>query len=320
MLFDSEDSFQPKLLTFCDFFCMHHGANNIHDSELLALEFRKFFRLPGDLRLADLGDFVNKIGIVEFRQGPLPNGQRGLYARLGDKFIIQSKIDDYEGSQEFTVAHELREIIGNMAHENNPDFEESQGDDLEMEADAFAAALLMESKAFKEDTISSGLDPILLQEKYHKSYIAIISRMASVLSHEDHSPFWGTVLEYNVNIIPGFFITGCFHRTKPYLPSVRYTTPNMVFPKRGQLVPIKGSLRKAVENGESIFIKRLSELDFWDRYCLSVLIRPVKWKEKVVKLVIIAIPDEHIYKIRTQLYRVSPIIVENVHQFLWEEA
>jgi hypothetical protein len=144
--------------------------------------------------------------------------------------------------------------------------------------------------------------------------------MASVLSQEDHSPFWGSVFERKDNIIPGFFVSGCFHRTHPYLPSVRYAIPNIIFPKRGQLVPIRGSLRKAVEEKEAVFINQLADLDFWDKYCLSVLIRPVKWKDKVVKLIIIALPQEHIHKIRTQLHRVSPIIVEKVHQFLWEEV
>jgi Zn-dependent peptidase ImmA (M78 family) len=319
MFFEPEGKRKPKLSAFCEQFCIKHGNERIHDAELLALEFRRYFKLPLDLRLTELRELLEKKQIAEFKQDSLPEGNRGSYFRLEDRIIIKVNEDDWEGSQEFTIAHELREIVGDLAR-ISLGFNESSLDELELEADAFAAALLMDSRAFREDAIKSGFDPIYLHEKYHKSYIGVVSRIASVLSHENHSPFWGTVLERQGNTPPGFFVSGCFHRTQPYLPLVRYTTPNLVFPKRGQLVPIRGCLKKAVDGCESVFINQLTELDFWDRYCLSVLIRPVIWQGRVVKLIIVAVPHEQTHKIQPQLYRVSPTIVEKAHQFIWEEV
>jgi len=309
-----------QLEDFCTHFGLELGVDNVHNSELLARAFRKYFKLPSILRLNDLQELGIKIGILDIRPVALPSGSRGLYSRINGDIIIGYRKDDWDGSQEFTIPHEFREIIGSVMKGLFPSFEESAGEILENEADSFAAALLMDSKAFREDTISSGLDPIFLHEKYHKSYIAVVSRMAQVLNNDAYSPFWGMVFERKENTPHGFLLSGCFHRAIPYIPKARYEIPNLIFPKRGQLVPLSGSLRKAVEQNEAVYIHRLVGLDFWDRYCLSALIRPVIWKNNVMKLVVIAIPFEHNYKITPQLNNVCPLIVKEVFQFLWGKS
>jgi len=226
------------------------------------------------------------------------------------------KEDDWDGSQEFTIPHEIREIIGTEAQKLYPSFVEAEGEELENKADAFAAALLMEWVSFKADMISSGLDPLFLHEKYHKSYIAIISRMATILCGKGGFPFWGSVLQEQTNREKDCFIAGCFHRSPKYLPKVRYAIPNFIFPKRGQLVPISGNLATCFEQHNPILIRRLTGLDFWNKYCLSVIIRPVIWANRVAKIIIIAIPEAYLPRLRPQLQIVSPTYIEESFQFI----
>ncbi len=299
-----------SLSHFCLEFCSKFGIDSVRAPELLGQEFRKFIGLSGIPRLSDLRKLAPALGIQGISSYKPISSERGSFFKYKEKVEVFYKADDWEGSQEFTVLHEIREIIGAIVKQTFPHFQDAKGEYLETEADAFAAAALMEKARFLEDMEKCGFDPIFLHERYFKSYVAIIARMASVQRGIKGMHFWGSVIERRDNGPLHFFEAACFHRSPRYLPVVRYQVPNSLFPKRGQKVLLAGSLLLAVKNQRSVLIERLTGLDFWDKYCLSLMIRPVIWGRRVAKLILCAVPTQDMWRLRNQIERVSPIIVE----------
>lgn len=304
------------IYSFCRYFLQHFGKEQLKNSEVLAEAFRDYFGIRGNPRLSDLINLARgPLGISNISTDTLPPGLHGMFSKLSDKIDVIYKRDDWDGTQEFTIAHEFREIIGVIFEGIDPLFKDVEEEELENEADAFAAALLMEKEQFLVEVLNSGFDPIFLHEKFHKSYIAVISRMAGVLRQQ--SPplhFWGEVLEYEEMAPAGFFVAKCFHRSPSYVPKVRYMVPNFFFPKRGQLVPLHGSLQIAFATRRPVSVIKLSGLDFWNIYCLSVIIRPVIWSSNVEKLIIIALPFDKRNMLRKQISLCDPIPIEEKFQ------
>ena len=199
----------------------------------------------------------------------------------------------------------------------DPTFIDATGVELENEADAFSAALHMDKDDFMDDMIASGYDPIYLQQKYHKAYIGIVSRMASVSDLQTpKGHIWCSVFETEPELPEGYLVAKCFHRSPSYNPRARYRVPNSFFPKRGMKVKMQKHLLTAYTRKTSVYIQRLTGLDFWNRYCLSVIIRPVIWRSEVAKLIVICIPEEKSDLLRPQLQRISPIISKESFQLL----
>jgi len=303
---------------FCLEFSSQYNQRDFFKSELLADEFRQYFDLKPILTLEKLTKFAKKkLGIREVKPFAFQNKTRGLNVRLGNNIKILYKESDWIGSQEFTVAHEIREILGQEMKMINPIFEDYSGDALEYQAEAFAAALLMDRVKFFNDMEITGLDPIELHKMYNLSYIAVASRMASVLNGENNKwHLWSSVLESNIDLPKGFLKAGSFHRSPKYIPKVRFRIPNTLFPKRGQLVPIRDIISIVCENKKPVYIDKLTGLDFWNKYCLSVIIRPVIWNEKIAKLIIIAVPDNQSYRFHKQIMSSNPIMIDESYQVI----
>ncbi|MEE9443224.1 MAG: hypothetical protein V3V99_11230 [candidate division Zixibacteria bacterium] len=287
------------------------------DSELLATQLKKHFGFSGVLRLQDLMNLAPRLGISSITPYAPASKERGAFGKLGQHIEILFKEDDWDGSQEHSIGHELREIIGKVASELDPNFVDAEGNELEDIADSFSAALFMDKESFYDDMISTGFDPITLRNHYHKSYIGIMGRMATILRFKTPREFiWVSVLESDSTAPAGYFRAKCFHRSPRYIPKVRYQIPNFLFPKRGQLVPILGNMKKAFESKRSVYIRKLNGLDFWNQYSLSVIIRPVIWAGKVAKLLVIALPESDAYKLRPQLISAKPLITDESFQVL----
>jgi hypothetical protein len=317
MILVGQNKKETPLQEFCLYFFLKQGMHAFREPESLAEEFRKFFAFSDVLRLNDLKKLAPRIGIASINPYKPASKERGAHAELKNDTEVLYKYDDWSGSQEHTIGHELREIIGKVAKDMFPDFKDAEGEELENEADAFSAALLMEKNRFYSDMIVTGLDPIALKNLYNKSYIAVISRMATVFGLSPSREFiWGSICEYEDGVRQGFFRAKCFHRSPRYIPRVRYRTPNFLFPKRGQLVPLQGNLLIAKENKKAVFIRRLIGLDFWNAYSLSVIIRPVIWNGETAKLIVVAIPEEDSYKFRPQLRSTMPITVAASFQII----
>lgn len=289
-----------------------------HDCEVLAGEFRRFFKIPQIPTLKIVERIAKQeMGISEILHENETGSLIGSNIKMGNVWTVVIKKDDWEGTKLFSIAHEFREIIGKSMKEIFPHFVDSKGEALESEAEAFAAALIMDRLKFRSDMEDTGFDPIALHEIYNTAYIAVTSRMATVLSGIKPSRyFWSSVLETSGGTNDPLFTAASFHRSPQYRPKARYDPPNIFFPKRGQKVQLKNNLKKCFDTQKPIFISRWRGHDFWDEYCLSAMIRPVIWGKQVSKLIVIAVPFENSSLFDRQIGKVRPIIVEEAHQFI----
>jgi len=304
------------LRSFCERFIVRFGKEAFHEPEVLATEFRQYFGINGVPRLFYLKQLaLNDLGIYEIGPQRAIGGKRGWFFKYGNNIELQYKVDDWDGSKEFTIAHEIREIMGVVMKDIYPEFVDVEGEELESEAEAFAAAFLMDKDEFYADMVACGFDPIWLHEKYHKSYIAIVSRMATILQPMKGC-FWASVYEFDENAPQGFVVARCFHRSPKYIPRVRYRVPNFLFPKRGQLVPLKSNLEIASVQRRPVYVQQLKGLDFWEKYCLSVIIRPVLWGGKVAKLIVVAVPYRDSDKFQKQVLSIRPLVVQESFQVI----
>ncbi|MEW6601392.1 MAG: hypothetical protein AB1499_10525 [Nitrospirota bacterium] len=306
------------LSSFAKYIRQNATIEQIRDPEFLAEEFRRYFGMKGNLRKSEFIDIAkNKLGINKISPGSLPSESRGLFGKLNENIEILYKEDDWEGSQEFTLGHEIREIIGVEIRGIDPEFSDAEGEELENEADAFAAALHMEKESFTADMINCGYDPIYLHEIYHKAYIGIVSRMASVSNLQTpKGNLWCSVFEIETGLPDGYLMAKCFHRSPKYNPRARYRVPNSFFPKRGMKIKMQEHLLTAYSQKAPVYIKRLTGLDFWEKYCLSVIIRPIIWNYRVAKLIVICVPERQSYLFDSQLKKISPIISKESFQLL----
>ncbi len=303
---------------FAKYYLKTHGLEKTRNPELLANEFAHFYGLSGNQRLEELIETLkSKLGNLDIATDALSPDCRGSFGTLSDRIQIYIRQNDWDGSQEFTLGHELREILGVTFKDLDPDFIEADGEDLENEADAFSAALFMEPERFNSDMLHCGYDPIYLQKKYHKSYIGIVARMAAVSNlQKPKGHLWCSVFENENGLPSGYMTAKCFHRSPKYIPRERYRIPNFLFPKRGMNINLRESLLSAYESKLPVHIRRLSGLDFWDKYCLSVIIRPVIWGNEVAKLIVICMPEERSYLLEPQLRRISPVIIKESFQLI----
>lgn len=247
-----------------EFICKY-TCSSIFDAELLAKEFRNFFVYDIGSGVCGFDHFVNEhISEIVCIPQKLPKNSRGIHSILKRDILIGYEDDEWEGAQEFTIAHEIREIIGEIAERIDKTFIECKGEALERQADNFAAALLLQYKKFFQVMLDCGLDPICLRQEFNKAYVTVVARMATVirLNSKSKIQLWAGVYERDFNESDCIFKSACFHRSTPYKPYVRYRVPNFLFPRRGQIVELNGNLLKAYGMGRSVFVEKVTGLDF----------------------------------------------------------
>jgi hypothetical protein len=65
---------------------------------------------------------------------------------------------------------------------------------------------------------------------------------------------------------------------------------------------------------QSIFVKRLSGLDFWNKYCMAEMITPIIWGGSVAKLIIVALTEKDSHMFRPQILSAKPMQVDESFQ------
>jgi hypothetical protein len=308
----------PKsdVFEFCTYFVARYGLERVRHPEFLALSFRQFYGLTDKLTLQGMAELaLQKAGVSEIGSMPSYVQGNGWHFRFGRIVQILLRDTDPDHVKAFTLAHELREIIGEICSEFHPRFQDEVGMDMEAAADIFASTLIFGEEAFSIQLTKSGFDPVWLSETYHMAPNSIIRRMVQTLRGWPDSPFfWISTLSYQAGIPNGYLISRGSYRTPSFNRSARDKSPNNLFPKRGQLVPIKGFLRQAFKYGQTVYIHRVTGLDHWNHWCLSIIIRPIVRPHSSPTLLIIGIPTEHSDWIHEQIGRVRPLLQEESFQ------
>ena len=258
-----------------------------HDTlnpEGIAARFVRYFRLSGRPAMDDLRIMLRRAGFGEVTGRHLD--VKGIhYSAPGGGYDIHYRDDLWGGGQEFTVVHETYEII----HETLWDMNSGDAPDRRVcrEADRFAAAVLMQPRAFEPLALESGLDVPALQRAFRCSYASVTIRLAEVLRRP---PFMAILYEREDEgdpagwTEPPDFRATVVRRTRGFGTAVPFPISGFRggVPRRGRPLPDGSLAEQAVRYGTA-------------RYAhdggYAVIARPVVWKGKLAKVVVIAVPD-----------------------------
>ena len=155
------------------------------DPERLAARFVRYFDVPARPTMEQIKALLKRAGFGEV------SGRRHLdvkgihYSAPGGGYDIHYREDLWAGTQDYSVVHETYEII----YETLCDMDSGSPPDRIVctQAERFAAAVLMQPRAFEPLALEWGLDVLKLQRAFLCSYAAVTIRLAEVLRRGDLS-------------------------------------------------------------------------------------------------------------------------------------
>ncbi|MBK7093482.1 MAG: hypothetical protein IPH59_17500 [bacterium] len=315
MLEQVQVAVDKSLMNFCDHFWRTSGRRRIKDPEYLAMACRRFYGIKGHLTLKGfkrlLLGTMGVTAIVPYPQTLDPEAcSTKKVTKSSSLFALTT-----EEVQLFTLAHELREILGACFKDIHPKLVDAREEDLEAQADAFAATIIYGDDAFGLNVFEHGLDPIRLGKMYNRSYRTALTRIIRNLAKLPRRfTFWGAIYEIRKDVPEGFLRSGGAFRNPKFDHKSRGMMPNALFAKRGQLVPIKNHLKRCLTQNRSLYIETLTGLDYWEKYPLSVVIRPHLSAKGIDRLIVIAILKEDNSALRQQILRCRPMTIEKWDQ------
>ena len=152
--------------------------------ERMAGEFVRFFAVSLRPTMDELKALLVQAGFGEVSEaGHLPGGMRGVhYTSPHGGYDIRYLKDQPEGARVHTVLHETYEII----HETLCDLHAASPPPriVCVEANRFAAAVLLQPDAFALFAKASGYDVLALQKQYGCSYATATLRLAEVMRRQ----------------------------------------------------------------------------------------------------------------------------------------
>ncbi len=254
------------------------------DPERLAARFVRFFDVPARPTMDELRSMLRRAGFGEVTGRHLD--VKGIhYSAPGGGYDIHYRDDLWHGTQDYSVLHETYEII----HETLWDMNSGDAPDRTVcrEAERFAAAVLMQPRAFEPLALEWGLDVPALQRAFRCSYASVTIRLAEVLRHpplmailyereDDGDPAgWAEPPDFRATVV---------RRTRGFGTSVPFPISGSRggVPRRGRPLPDGSLAEQAVRYGTTRYAHDGGH---------AVIARPVVWKGKLAKVVVIAVPD-----------------------------
>ena len=149
------------------------------DPERLAARFVRHFDVPARPTMEQIKALLKRAGFGEV-SGSRHMDAKGIhYSAPGGGYDIHYREDLWEGTQDYSVIHETYEII----YETLFDMESGSPPDRKVctQAERFAAAVLMQPRAFEPLALEWGLDVLKLQRTFRCSYASVSIRLAEVL-------------------------------------------------------------------------------------------------------------------------------------------
>ncbi len=168
---------------------------NINDPKEAAERVRQYFNdefgIPENAPLVDLIQIIEKCGIKLYI---LPFGFKQTFGMSvgkidnGPAIIVNNDSTLSTERKRFTIAHELGHII--LHCKMYQDTEQTENDEMEKEADIFAAEVLMSTEAFIEQwnacTALNFVDTVLKVKQYFGvSYLTVLHRLCDITGRKD---------------------------------------------------------------------------------------------------------------------------------------
>ena len=263
------------------------------DPESLGARFVRYFNVPARPSMEEIKALLKRGGFGEVSGRHLD--VKGIhFSAPGGGYDIHYREDLWAGAQDYSVLHETYEII----HETLCDMHSGSQPDRSVcrEAERFAAAVLMQPRAFKPLALEWGLDVLKLQQAFRCSYAAVTIRLAEVLRDP---PFMAVLYEADDRSDPAGWSgppelrATVVQRTQgfgiPVFPVCGYRGG---IPRRGRSLHDGSLAEQAARSGRA---RHVHDGGY------AVIARPVVWKGKLAKVVVVAVPESHSYFLDPQV-------------------
>ena len=276
---------------FCDKLMSDDHPMERLEPEGFAAEFSAFFGLSGRPTLGELTRLYEMAGIGKVSPARLPRDLRGVHYTVADgSYAIHYQEDQWEGSSEYTLLHEAYEIVhetlGKRGHE------QPSKRKVCLDADRFAAAVLMPSDIFDAYARASGLDVVALHSVFRCSYAAAAIRLGEVM---DCQPLFVALYERDDAGDPADWPEGTETHTlraKVVKRTAGFTPPASPLlcgcrggiPHRNSPLPSDSVAEQSVQSGRP---------EYAEEDGIAVVAKPVLWKGRVAKVIVVAVPQLH---------------------------
>ena len=276
---------------FCDELMRDESPARRLEPERLAADFPRFFGLSGRPTLDEMAEVFERAGIGKVSPARLPGALRGIHYTLSDEsYAIHYQEDQWEGSSEYTLLHEayeiVYEILGKRGHQ------QPSKRKVCLDADRFAAAVLMPADIFDAYARASGLDVVALHSVFRCSYAAAAIRLGEVM---DCQPLFVALYERDDAGDPADWPEGTETHTlraKVVKRTAGFTPPASPLlcgcrggiPHRNSPLPSGSVAEQAVQSGRP---------EYAEEDGIAVVAKPVLWKGRVAKVIVVAVPQLH---------------------------
>ena len=272
------------------------------DPERLAARFVDHFRLSALPSLEELTGLAERAGFGTVQDGRMEGLKGAHVGQPGGEYHIYHRDDLWEGSKAHTVLHELYEItLERMAEIHSPGMPVPSGPNpvICQQAERFAAAALMQPGIFLPYAQASGLDVVILHDVFGCAYSSAALRLAEVVRDP---PLLVVLYEREERGDPEGWTGPAVLRARV----VKRTAGFGAFrsrlicgrrggmPRRDKALPSGSLAERAAHSGE---------MEFAEGDGLAVAARPVLWKGRLAKVIVVAVPWERRSVLEPQLGR-----------------
>ena len=267
------------------------------DPEAMAATFVAYFGLPVRPTLAELTALMERAGFGRVKDGEM-EGLKG--AHIGEpsgEYDIYHRNDLWEGTKAHTVLHEAYEII----HETMCDLHCGAPPERTVcrEADRFAAAVLMQPDIFLSYAQASGLDVAALHDEFGCAYSSVALRMAELMRDP---PLMVVLYEREERGDPEDWMEPPTLRARVVKRTAGFGARRSLLlngrrggmPHRSKALPAGSLAARAAQS---------SRPEYAEGDGLAVAAKPVLWKGRLAKVIVVAVPWERRRILEPQLGR-----------------
>ncbi len=272
------------------------------DPEELAARFVDHFGLSARPALQELTSLAERAGFGTVQEGQM-DGLKGAHiGQPGGEYHIYHRDDLWEGSKAQTVLHEMYEIIlERMAEIHSPGMPVPSGPNpvICQQAERFAAAALMQPDLFLPYAQASGLDVAALHDAFGCAYSSAAIRLAEVVRDP---PLLVVLYEREGKGDPADWSGPAVLRARVVKRTAAFGPGRSRLicgrrggmPRRDKALPSGSLAEQAAHSGSAEY----SEADG-----LAVIAKPILWKGRLAKVIVVAVPRECRSALEPQLGR-----------------
>ena len=257
------------------------------DPEGVAALFVSYFGVSSRPTMPELKALLEEAGFGTVSGAHL-DSMKGVHVSApGGGYDIYYRQNLWDGAKEHTVLHETYEIICETLCEL--DCGSPLARSVCREADRFAAAVLMQPEGFSLLAESSGLDVLALQRAYRCSYASVTLRLAETVRE---LPLMAVLYERNEDgdpegwIEPPELLATVVCRTRGFGPP----DSELLCGTRGG-VPFRG--RRPLPGSLADLVVGSGRAEYDEDGGFAVIARPVIWKGRIAKVVVVAVRYRH---------------------------